>query len=186
MVLNFFYLIAPILIAGLVHHFVVIRYNLFGFLKVPIDLGVNFGNKRLFGDSKTLRGFVIMSLTAGIFMYFTSLLLSPEKIDLNPFILGFLLGLGYSLGELPTSFIKRQFSLEPGRQEKGIKGFLFYVLEQVDSIIGALVIGVLLLPLEIFELVILFTIGAFLHLVLDLLLHFKGYKSGTDKPFFLK
>ena len=127
-----------------------------------------------------------MSLTAGIITYLISISLSLIIIDLNPFSLGFLLGLGYSLGELPTSFIKRRFSLGPGRQEKGIKGFLFYVLEQVDSIIGALIIGILILTLGIFELVLLFTIGALLHLIIDLLLHFKGYKANIDKPFFLK
>jgi CDP-diglyceride synthetase len=151
-----------------------------------VDLWFKFGHKRVFGDSKTLRGFVVTIVLTGFFMFLLSFLYPSIKIGINPFIAGLLLGLGYSLGELPTSFLKRQFGVEPGGQERGAKGILFYGLEQVDSVVGSLIVAWFLLTLTTIEVLTLFVIGTGLHLTLDLVLHFRGYKTKSDKPFYLK
>ncbi len=180
------YLIIPLLLSGIIHHFIVIKYNFLKFLKIPVDLGTTFKERRVFGDSKTIRGFVVVVALTGFFMFLLSLLYPPMEIGINPFIAGSLLGLGYSLGELPTSFFKRRLGVSQGGQEKGARGILFYGLEQIDSIAGALIMALFLIALNTIEIVALFIVGVSLHLILDLVLYFRGYKKGLNKPFYLK
>jgi hypothetical protein len=54
-----------------------------------------------------------------------------------------ILGLGYALGELPNSFIKRRLRIEPGRMSTGLIGALFFLIDQADSVVAALVLGAL-------------------------------------------
>ena len=46
------------------------------------------------------------------------------------------LGLGMTFGELPNSFLKRQLGILPGKRKKGILGWAFFLLDQVDLAIG--------------------------------------------------
>jgi len=52
------------------------------------------------------------------------------------FLVGVLLGLGMTLGELPNSFLKRQFDIPPGRSRRGFLGIVFFIYDQVDLTIG--------------------------------------------------
>ena len=47
-----------------------------------------------------------------------------------------LLGTGYVVGELPNSFFKRELDVAPGGAAKGWLGPVFWVIDQVDSLIG--------------------------------------------------
>lgn len=47
-------------------------------------------------------------------------------------------GLGYALGELPNSFLKRRVKIEPGKTGSGALGAVFFVLDQGDSVFAAL------------------------------------------------
>jgi hypothetical protein len=40
------------------------------------------------------------------------------------------------LSELPNSFIKRQLGIAPGNAGNGFVGVLFYILDQIDMLIG--------------------------------------------------
>jgi hypothetical protein len=40
------------------------------------------------------------------------------------------------LSELPNSFIKRQLGIAPGKATNGMVGVLFYILDQVDMLLG--------------------------------------------------
>ena len=51
-------------------------------------------------------------------------------------LIGFLLGLGYSLFELPNSFIKRRLDIKPGKTTNGFKKMFFIFLDQADSVFG--------------------------------------------------
>lgn len=51
---------------------------------------------------------------------------------------GALLAAGYLAGELPNSFIKRQLDIAPGAVGRGRLGPVFWVIDQVDSLLGAL------------------------------------------------
>jgi hypothetical protein len=49
-----------------------------------------------------------------------------------------LLGTGYIAGELPNSFAKRQLAIAPGAPGKGVAGRVFWVIDQLDSLVGML------------------------------------------------
>jgi hypothetical protein len=54
-------------------------------------------------------------------------------------LLGCSAGLGYALGELPNSFIKRQLDIPPGHIARTRFGqWLNFFIDQTDSVIGAL------------------------------------------------
>jgi hypothetical protein len=55
-----------------------------------------------------------------------------------PFVCGAIYGLGYVLGELPNSFLKRRLGVAAGDRSPRF-GSLQYVADQVDSVIGCLI-----------------------------------------------
>ena len=74
MVSTISYLILPLLFSGVVHHFLIIKHDLLKLLKIPVDFDATFFGQRVFGDSKTFRGFIVMTIPTGIFMYLFSFL----------------------------------------------------------------------------------------------------------------
>jgi CDP-2,3-bis-(O-geranylgeranyl)-sn-glycerol synthase len=61
--------------------------------------------------------------------------LSPASFGL----LGLLASLGFMLGELPNSFIKRQMGILPGEAaEDLLKKVIFLVIDRIDSVLGML------------------------------------------------
>ena len=113
------FLASPLLLVAIAHGFC-IKYDWLSGLKRPLDLGVRFRGRRFFGDQKTWRGLVInvVFCTLGTMIqawlqgkgYLPSwiLLLDYHKYR---YIVGLLLGLGMTVGELPNSFIKRQLDI---------------------------------------------------------------------------
>jgi hypothetical protein len=138
------YLISP-LIVGLAFHGCCIKFGLLSKLARPIDHGKMLNNKPLFGSNKTYRGVVAVALgTAagfGIQMILHSQNLLPdyELIPHKSFasiLIGFGMGAAAMLAELPNSLLKRQLGIEPGGVASGIRSVIFYVLDQVDLLIG--------------------------------------------------
>ena len=130
--------------AALVHG-ICLKYDLLLFLKKPLDFGMSFRGKRLLGENKTWRGLVIQisSCTLGGIMqgWLQVLGFIPHWLRFLDYaesgsLIGLLLGLGMTLGELPNSFLKRQFNILPGQRKEGFQGVLFLVLDQVDLALG--------------------------------------------------
>ncbi len=94
----------------------------------PLDLGKSFfDGERIFGINKTTRGFISGLLLGSL----VSLII--ELIFMGGFlILGILASLGSLLGDLFGSFLKRRLGLNPGSP--------LPLIDQLDFIIGALVI----------------------------------------------
>jgi hypothetical protein len=139
----------PVIVAGALH-IAAIRLNVFPALaRIPIDGGLTFRGRRVFGDNKTLRGIILMvSLTmlaataqAWLAAHFDwAREVTPRELAAaGPVKWGGLLGLGYVLGELPNSFLKRQIDIAPGAPGAGTLGPIFWVVDQVDSLAGALI-----------------------------------------------
>lgn len=144
-----FWLALPVIAAGALH-IAAIRLNLFPALaRVPIDGGLTVRGRRVFGDNKTLRGIILMImftiLTASLQNWLAAHVdwaraLTPrELIAAGPLKWGGLLGLGYVLGELPNSFFKRQIDIAPGAPGSGTLGPVLWIVDQIDSLVGALI-----------------------------------------------
>lgn len=136
------YLALPVMAAGAVH-IVVLCHDLWPVLKVPIDFGSTFRGRRIFGAHKTWRGVVVMVGGAWVAMLLQQALRMPslELFDYGEVpagLAGALLGLGFVVGELPNSFLKRRCGVAPGCQAEGLAYGLFSLLDQVDSVIGGL------------------------------------------------
>jgi hypothetical protein len=140
------YLFLPLLV-GLALHGFCIKYDTVAFLCRPIDQGRSFRGKRIFGDNKTYRGVVVVSLGTMIGFGLQALVLhqraSIRSIELfdYAFFKSVAIGLGVGaaamLSELPNSFIKRRFEIAPGSVAKGWKRAVFYVYDQIDFLLGA-------------------------------------------------
>ena len=166
----------PVLTAGLIHHFLVVKYNLFSALKKPVDCGLTWRGKRLLGDSKTFRGFLIVTLFSGLSMLLISPLITlPLKH--HPFLCGSLLGFGYSLLELPNSFLKRRMGIREGTFANGLSRPLLSILDQTDSVLGALLFLPAVYAPSWELIVVLFLAGTLLHVAIDGCLYRFGYKK---------
>ena len=165
------FFILPVLIAGIIHHFIIIHYNLLSPLAIPID-----GGQKIFGRSKTWRGFIIMIFLIALIIWILSYFINIQ-LAYNIFLSGAIIGLGYSLGELPTSFIKRRLGIAPSNSAYHSWKKLLYGLDQIDSVIGS-IIALIIVYNPSNELIwSIFIVGTLLHLIVDSLLHNFGYKK---------
>lgn len=60
--------------------------------------------------------------------------LPSELRDASPLITGALLGAGVVVGELPNSFLKRQFDVPPGGRSHSAPGMALALFDQVDFV----------------------------------------------------
>ena len=153
---------------------------------VPLDLGKTFRGKRIFGDNKTLRGFVVMIPATAVSFLLLGLAVScnPDLASrLRPMrpwafaVLGFLAGLGFMIGELPNSFLKRQLGVRPGEAARGWPAkTVFLILDRIDSIAGALLVICLAVPIPWQTWLYLALIGPGIHFSFSVVLYWSGVK----------
>ena len=146
-VLSLLWIAVPIVAAGLVHLAVMKLDLLPGLRRLPIDGGRSFRGRRLFGDNKTWRGAIVTTASttcaAWALAEFSACcwhlpVLTPFA-ESHPLAWGFLLGAGYIAGELPNSFAKRRIGIAPGASGSGTAGRVFWVIDQLDSLVGMLI-----------------------------------------------
>lgn len=177
-------LISPI-ISGIVNS-IFCKTKYLKFLNKPIDFGKNFTDKkRIFGDHKTWKGLfgyiilnIIFSVIFGYIWNITNLekynffYINHENTLLFNILIGFLLGLGYSLFELPNSFIKRRLDIKPGKTIKGFKKIFFIIFDQADSVFGVALVVWLFYPIGIWIYLFYILLGTVTHLLVNMLLYF--------------
>lgn len=157
-------------------------------LLLPIDGGARFRGKRVFGDNKTVRGFVVMvPAAAASFALFHVLVarVAPQiaadlwRLDTPGYAaLGAWAGLGFMLGELPNSFMKRQFDVAPGMAPPGrASTVVVFVVDRVDSIVGMLAAISLVVPTPWMTWAYVLLIGPGIHLAFSALLYRIGVKA---------
>ena len=175
----------PVVIAGAAN-MLFTKTRLYRNVCTPIDGGKCCSDgKRIFGDNKTWAGFfgmiaanclaqILWGLLSQIsaplgnanemYRYFSNTLLFNA-------VAGALFGFVYVLFELPNSFLKRRLDIQPGKTAQGGKGALFFVIDQIDSLLGVMLLLVLLAgitPVQYFQYILL---GAVTHLALNAVLY---------------
>ncbi|MBF0362979.1 MAG: CDP-archaeol synthase [Oligoflexia bacterium] len=165
-------MILPLAIAGILH-MIFVKLDLLKFLKVPLS-------EKLFGKNKTYRGIILMSLFSIIGVYAASpldnlLTLKLGFSNLNNFnqiILGTLLGLGYTLSELPNSFIKRRLGIAVGKKTSNSKYKIIQIIfDQADSSIGCVLVYYFYMGIAIQQLLAFIFLGIFIHLFFNVTLY---------------
>lgn len=181
------FLTVAFIVAGLAHS-AWLRTSASRRLLLPVDAGARFRGKRVFGDNKTVRGFVAMVPAAAasfaLFHVLVSRVAPPIAADLWRLdtagygALGAWAGLGFMLGELPNSFVKRQFDVAPGMAPASRAGTaVVFVVDRVDSIIGMLVVISLVVPTPWMTWAYVLLIGPGIHLAFSALLYRIGVKA---------
>ena len=173
-ILETVYLIAPLLVAGIVHA-PVIKLDLLSVLARPLDFGRTLRGQRIFGQNKTWRGLLLMSAVSVLVVFAQSQLyaLSPFRelsiIDYSHvswLALGLALGLSYSLAELPNSFAKRRLGIPSGGvSRRGPR--VQYVVDQADSAVGGTLALALFLGGRVGTLLLVLGLGFLLHVAMD-------------------
>lgn len=186
LVLSMYVTLVPAIFAGVLN-MIWCKLPILSSLNKPIDNGVCLSDgRRLFGDNKTWKGIVGYLLLNTLCMVLWGLLCSSNlalssrnffyltnsnTIGFNQLI-GVFLGLGYSLFELPNSFMKRRLGVEPGKTKNGFWKVFFVILDQADSIFGCVLVVAILYPMSIGFYLLYVALGALTHIVFNMLLYF--------------
>ncbi|MDX1766191.1 MAG: CDP-archaeol synthase [Candidatus Saccharimonadales bacterium] len=120
-------------------------------LNKPIDGGKTLRGKRLTGDHKTVRGFVVGFLFAvGVVLIQYFLFRSFQSIrdfslvdyqQINLFVLAMLMTIGALGGDAIESFFKRQIGKQPGES--------WIPFDQIDTAVGLMIIAALYVDLPL-------------------------------------
>jgi CDP-2,3-bis-(O-geranylgeranyl)-sn-glycerol synthase len=151
------------------------------FLDKPIDFGKSYKGIRIFGDHKTMRGFI-----TGILMAIVTVLLQQALIqsnpqlqehlylkysEINPLFFGILAGTGALLGDAVKSFFKRRTNIKPGDA--------WFPFDQIDYIIG----GTIFLSYYLKDFPMLYLAILIIYFLLHLISTFIGFLLKLkDKP----
>jgi CDP-2,3-bis-(O-geranylgeranyl)-sn-glycerol synthase len=148
-----------------------------------LDGGRRFRGRRIFGDNKTRRGFVVM-VPASALAFAALGGSAPASLGLWPLsplayaALGALAGIGFMAGELPNSFVKRQLDIAPGsvRSHSGAATLQFAV-DRLDSGIGMLLVVSIAVPTPWLTWAIVLLVGPAIHWSFSVLMFRLGLKA---------
>lgn len=184
------WLMTPVLAAGL-GQVAVLRIGLMPGLAVPLDSGMKWRGKAVFGPRKTWRGVIVMTTLSALTTRAQAMALRRipplraicpiDYSQVNPWLLGSTLGLGYCLAELPNSFVKRRFGIPAARSARRL-AWLQYLIDQSDSVVGCLAALRLFYKQPWSEAGLEFMVGLGVHVAVDQLMHAIGVKRRDYKP----
>lgn len=135
-------------------------------LGMPIDGGRTFRGKRIFGDHKTLRGllagtlFGFLTTTLQMFLFdnfsfFENISRSVDYSSPVVLLMGAALGFGALAGDAIKSFFKRQFSVPSGQS--------WFPFDQIDYIVGAILISLPFVTLDIKDYLVIAIVWFLIH-----------------------
>lgn len=144
-VIGTLWLLAPLLgAAGL--HGLILKYDWFALLREPVDHGIMYRGRPLFGANKTWRGVAAVAAGCAIILGLQTDWLhgyqTVRRFELfdygavNGWLLGLWVGILAELSELPNSFAKRRCGVAPGQSASGVPGVVFLVWDQLDLLLG--------------------------------------------------
>jgi CDP-2,3-bis-(O-geranylgeranyl)-sn-glycerol synthase len=135
-------------------------------LGMPIDGGKTFRGKRIFGDHKTIRGFLVGILAgfvvAGIqmllyanFDWFYSISGSIDYSNPSILLLGALLGFGALAGDSVKSFFKRQVGVKSGQS--------WFPYDQIDYIFGGILLTLPFVSISAMQYLVILLVWFLIH-----------------------
>jgi hypothetical protein len=150
----------------------------------PLDGGLTLRGRRLFGENKTGRGFVVMvPASAAGFALLAVLAGEPAALGLWPLsvpgyaLAGAIAGFGFMAGELPNSFVKRQLDIAPGSAPRGqLASACQFAVDRLDSGIGMLLALNCFVAVPWRTVVIVLTVGPFIHWTFSVVMFHLGLK----------
>jgi CDP-2,3-bis-(O-geranylgeranyl)-sn-glycerol synthase len=171
--------IAPAMVSNMMP-VVASKYEWLRALDRPIDHKRTFNGRRIFGNHKTYRGYVVgvsfAILTALLqyaladrYAFFRDLELLDAMTKSTYIVLGFMLGFGELTGDAIKSFFKRQFDIKPGQS--------WFPYDQLDYIVGALIFALPFGHLLIVEYAAVFAVGFGLHLITTAIGYVTGFRD---------
>lgn len=154
----------------------------------PVDGGVEFHGRRLFGDNKRVCGFMVLPPAAALMFMMLGgardLLPSVVAESLWPLTawqyagLGLVCGVAFMLAELPNSFVKRRLGIEPGQApQQGWLRPLVLIVDRYDSVLGVLLALSLMVPVPIATWFWVLLLGPAVHAVFSIAMHGLGIKT---------
>ena len=121
-----------------------VKKDWLAFLSIPIST-------KIFGQNKTIRGFIVLPVFGGFWAFVFSFALGPfvdsYAVDAS---IGVGLGVVYLLSELPNSFIKRRLGIANGQRSEKHK-WLQMLADKMDSLIGMILFYYFVTPIGIYE-----------------------------------
>ncbi len=131
----------------------------------PLDNYTKFNGKRLLGDHKTWRGLLSGVIVGMLVAWVEVRIIGGIGVfrEVNPLVLGGLMGLGALVGDSVKSFFKRQLGIKSGQS--------WFPFDQIDYIIGGIIF---ILPIIVLSWHIYLTIFI-IYFLLHLLVSFLGY-----------
>lgn len=183
LILDMYVTAFPVILSGILN-MVFTKTGFYRRHRTPIDRGRCFRDgRRILGDNKTWIGFFVMvALCAviqpvfGLFLRQTGLEPHNElyRIHTNRFaynvLIGFLFGLTYMLLELPNSFVKRRLGIEPGQTRRSGIGVVFFVIDQIDSLIGVMAVIYVFSDISFLKYLGYIALGGMTHIGINLIL----------------
>lgn len=145
----------------------------------PMDFGKSFGERRILGNNKTWRGFIfgvfiaVITLVIQKFLWgqFIWLQQTITTVDYNEVSiwLGVLLGVGALAGDAVESFFKRRARIPSGQS--------WFPLDQIDYIIGGILLSSLIIKLDISYNIAILLVWFVLHLLSSYIGYLLGLKE---------
>lgn len=185
MILKMYVTLMPVILAGILN-MIFTKTSIYNKLRRPIDGGKKLKDGQdIFGKNKTWIGFfsmiifgVLSQVVWGYLCRNVSFLQDKNYVYynnantlINNVIIGAMLGFAYVICELPNSFIKRRIKITPGKTEKGIVGKIFFVIDQIDSIIGVTIVLSFWYKMPIYQFFFFILLGGLTHIVVNLILY---------------
>lgn len=175
----------PVILAG-ISNMIVVKRKWFRKRAKPIDHRKELKDgKRILGNNKTWLGFwtmvgcsIVTHIIWGLLCkYFdgmqnmNQLYLYYENSLLYNAIVGGVMGIAYMVFELPNSFIKRRLDIPDGQTEIGFKGKLFFVIDQLDSMFGVILVLAVVSKISFGQYVNYVLLGGLTHICVNLVLY---------------
>lgn len=160
-------MLLPLILTNVLH-MVAVKKNYFSMLNTPLW-------RKGFGTNKTWRGIFFIAVGNALFLASCARFFA---VDVNsPLWLGFLLGLAYSLSELPNSYLKRKLGVASGGHHPKYK-YIFYMLDKMDSSFGVAAVYFFYSGITVQTAAVLLIINVVTHMMFSLLLYKLHIKSG--------